>query len=96
MAKSRQTGTPHKKEVLERAFKKKRSAATATNSAKTVNKSVKATTETDSVYELLTISSQEVEVEASQTYTNFAALPAVDAPAIETLSNEAMLQGKRI
>jgi hypothetical protein len=94
MAKSRQTGTSHKKEVLERAVKKKRSAATATNSAKTVNKSVKATTETDSVYELLTISSQEVE--ASQTYTNFAALPAVDAPAIETLSNEAMFQGKRI
>ena len=89
MAKSRQTGTPHKKEVLEKRVKKKRSVATATNSAKTVNKSVKATTESDSVCEPLTISPQQVE--ASQTCTNFAALPAVDAPSLETLSNEAIL-----
>ncbi|MGB7894530.1 MAG: DNA polymerase III subunit beta, partial [Microcoleus sp.] len=54
-----------------------------------MKKSVKATTETDSVCEPLTISPQKVE--ASQTCTNFAALPAVDAPSLETLSNEAIL-----
>src|SRR4028118_686664 len=89
MAKSRQTGTPHKEEVLERTVKKKRSTATAHNSTKTVKKSVKATTETSSVCEPSTISPQQVE--ASQTCTNFAALPAVDAPSLETLSNEAIL-----
>ncbi|MEG4521094.1 MULTISPECIES: hypothetical protein [unclassified Microcoleus] len=54
-----------------------------------MKKSVKPTTETDSVLEPLTISPQKVET--SQTCTNFAALPAVDAPSLETLSNEAML-----
>jgi DNA polymerase-3 subunit beta len=89
MAKSRLTRTPHKEEVLKRAVKKKPSTATAHNSAKTVKKSVKATTETDSVCEPSTISPEEVE--ASQTCTNFAALPAVDAPSLETVSNEALL-----
>ena len=89
MAKSRLTGTPPKEEILEKRVKKKRSTATAHNSAKTVKKSVKATNETDSVCEPLTISTQKVET--SQTYTNLAALPSVDAPSLETLSNEAML-----
>jgi DNA polymerase-3 subunit beta len=89
MAKSRLTRTPHKEEVLERTVKKKRSTATAHNSTKTVKKSVKPTTETSSVCEPSTISPQQVE--ASQTCTNFAALPAVDAPSLETLSNEAIL-----
>jgi DNA polymerase-3 subunit beta len=89
MAKSRLTGTPPQEEILERTVKKKRSTATAHNSAKTVKKSVKPTTETDSVCEPLTISPQKVE--ASQTYTNLAALPSVDAPSLETLSNEAIL-----
>jgi hypothetical protein len=89
MAKSRLTGTPPKEEILERRVKKKRSTATAHNSAKTVKKSVKATTETDSVCEPSTISPEEVE--ASQNCTNFAALPAVDAPSLETVSNEALL-----
>lgn len=105
MAKSRQTGTPRKKEVVETAVRKKRSTATATNCAKTVKKSVKATTETSSVCEPSTISPQETEtssvcepptispeeVEDLQTYTNFAALPSVGAPSLETLSNEAIL-----
>ena len=89
MAKSRLTGTPPKEENLERTVKKKRSTATAHNSAKTVKKSVKPTTKTDSVCEPLTISPQKVET--SQTYTNLAALPSVDAPSLETLSNEALL-----
>jgi DNA polymerase III subunit beta len=54
MAKSRLTGTPPQEENLERTVKKKRSTATAHNSAKTVKKSVKPTTETDSVCEPLT------------------------------------------
>ena len=105
MAKSRLTGTPRKKEVVETAVRKKRSTATATNSAKTVKKSVKATTETDSVCEPSTISPQETEtdsvcepsrissqeVEALQTCTSFAELPDLGAPSLETLSNEAIL-----
>ena len=105
MAKSRLTGTPRKKEVVETAVRKKRSTATATNSAKTVKKSVKATTETSSVCEPSAISPQETEtssvcepsaissqeVEALHTCKSFAELPAVSVPSLENLSNEAIL-----
>ncbi|MCU0542668.1 MAG: DNA polymerase III subunit beta [Oscillatoriaceae cyanobacterium Prado104] len=90
MAKSQLTGTSLKKEVLERTVKKKRSPATAANSAKVVTKSLKKTTEISSACEPPTIPPQEVE--ELENSNDFAAIPAVDSPTRKTeLPNKAIL-----
>ena len=89
MAKSRLTEAPPQQEIAQRATKKKRSPATATNSAK-AGKSATGITKNSSTSEPV-IALSEQQVEASENSTEHTPLSATDASDLRAQSNDETL-----